>query len=171
MIYTLLAVCSLDGKIARHAFHFTDWASEEDQKHFKKFLNNSQVLLVGNNTFKTANEQLSRRNCVVLSKSINKIEKVNEKLCYINPKNADVHDFLKQMNYTNITVLGGGQTYAWSLEQKVSTEILLTLEPLVFGNGIPLFSTEHAWMKSCKLLSVKQLNEQGTLLLHYKVLE
>lgn len=171
MLYTLLAVSSLDGMIARHSFHFTDWASEEDKYHFKSYLDNAELLLVGNNTFKTAKEQLSMRNCIVLTKSIEKIEKISDRLCYINPKSFNVHNYLVDSGYKNVIVLGGAQTYAWAIENRLPSEILLSLEPIIFGKGISFFNPENELARRCKLLSVKQLNEQGTLLLHYKVME
>ena len=46
-------------------------------------------------------------------------------------------------------------------------ELYLTIEPLLFGHGVPLFASETE--QHLELLSLKKLN-QHTLLAHYKLI-
>ena len=84
MKYILLAASTLDGKIAKHDKHFTDWTSPEDKQHLHKIMDTCDIIIVGNNTYKTAIKPLSKRNCLVLSKSIKKLKQTNNNLVYIN---------------------------------------------------------------------------------------
>jgi len=156
-LYTLIAVCSLDGMIAYHSRHFTDWASLEDQQHFQSYLANSEIIIAGNNTFKTTKDQLSKRNCIVFTSQVQAPKKINDHCIYMDS------------GYSKITVLGGSLTYTWVLEKKLPGEILLTLEPLIFGKGVSFFSSNEHLLARCTLLSSEVLNKRGTLLLHYKI--
>src|SRR3989338_2902841 len=65
-----IAATTLDGKIALERDHFSDWTSPEDKAFMRKLLDEADVIVVGNNTYKTAEKPLSRRNCIVLTSSI-----------------------------------------------------------------------------------------------------
>lgn len=168
-MYTLIAVCSLDGMIAYHSRHFTDWASVEDQMHFKEYLANSEIIIAGNNTYKTTKDQLSQRNCIVFTSQVQAPKKINAHCIYMNPNYTNVDQYLREEGYSKITVLGGSLTYTWVLNKKLPGEILMTLEPLIFGKGVSFFTSEDHLFARCTLLSSKVLNKRGTLLLHYKI--
>ena len=69
--------------------------------------------------------------------------------------------------YETVAVLGGTKTYTWFLENDLLDELYITIEPIVFGRGLPLFESSEDINVQLKLESTKQLNEKGTLLLHY----
>ncbi|MDO8575841.1 MAG: dihydrofolate reductase family protein [bacterium] len=66
-----------------------------------------------------------------------------------------------------MAVLGGTQTYTYFLENDLLDEIYLTIEPVVFGRGLNLFESSKGINASFHLESTKQLNDNGSLLLHY----
>jgi dihydrofolate reductase len=68
--------------------------------------------------------------------------------------------------YQEMLLVGGGQTNATFIEDGVLNELYLTIEPKLFGKG-KLVVGEGDFFVQARLQSVKQLNEQGTLLLHY----
>ena len=67
--YIAIAAVTLDGKIAKNKDHVSDWTSPEDKVFMRALLDKSDVIIVGNNTYKTAIAPLSKRNCIVLSRS------------------------------------------------------------------------------------------------------
>src|SRR3989344_3206281 len=75
--------------------------------------------------------------------------------------------FLREMLDKSDVVLGGTKTYSWFLENDLLDELYLTIEPITFGRGLPLFDTSKALETRFKLESSKQLNERGAVLLHY----
>lgn len=179
MKFIAVAAMTLDGKIAKNKDHLsTDWTSEEDKIFFRKFLAGCDVVLVGRNTYETAKEPLSKRNCIVLSRSVDQPTSESERLVFINTEKTDLKKYITNKGYHKIAILGGAQAYTYCLENNLLDELYLTIEPVVFGEGINLFSAPSLLLKkkrgevikTFKLVFTKKLNEQGTILLHYKYL-
>lgn len=165
--YIALAAITLDGKIARHENHMSDWTSKEDKKVLHKELDKGDVIIVGNNTYTTARKQLSKRNCIVLTRSVRKPRKANNRLLYCNPKNTDLKELIQTLGYKRVCILGGAETYNFCLKKNILDELYLTIEPLVFGEGISVFS-EKQKRGEFTLVSVKRLNKRGSILLRYR---
>lgn len=164
-IIAIVAI-SIDGKIAIHSKHFSDWTSLEDKDFLHSRLDKCDVIVVGNNTYKTAKKPLSKRNCIVLTSSVNTISKKSNNLVYCNPKNTKLLDLISA--YKLVAVLGGTQTYTYCLENNLLNELFVTIEPLVFGRGLNIFHSEKIKTIPFQLISIKKLNDLGSLLLHYK---
>lgn len=166
MTITCIAAVTLDGKIAQHQRHFTDWTSTEDKRALTEKLNASDVVIVGRNTFDIAHQPLSRRNCIVFTRSVDSPKRMSDRLLFCNPAETDVHALLE--NYSAIAVLGGTPVYSWFFKQGLVDSLLLTIEPIVFGYGLPLFDLgdqvpDIHW----QLTACTRLNERGSLLLKY----
>ncbi len=160
-----IAATTLDGKIAFNAEHFSDWTSKEDKDFLHEMLDKSDVIAVGNNTYKTAIEPLSKRNCIVLTSSVAISERKSGRLFLVNPQTADIRKILA--TYEHVAVLGGTQTYTYFLENDLLDELYLTIEPIAFGRGLNLFESSKDIDAHFRLESTKQLNEKGSVLLHY----
>lgn len=160
-----IAAITLDGKIALGPEHFSDWTSPEDKVFMRGLLDEADVIVVGNNTYKTAMEPLSKRNCIVLTASVTTTERRADNLLLWNPAGADYSSVLQ--NYKTVALLGGAKTYSFFLQNNLLHELYLTIEPLVFGRGISLFAHLEGPPARFALLSVQKLNEDGTVLLHY----
>ncbi|PIR96436.1 MAG: hypothetical protein COT92_01135 [Candidatus Doudnabacteria bacterium CG10_big_fil_rev_8_21_14_0_10_42_18] len=166
--FIAIAAVSLDGKIAKHKNHPSDWTSKEDKKMMKGLLNKCDVVLVGNNTYKTAREHLSKINCIIFTKSVNKPVKKSENLLLANPDKVDIKKLIARHGYKTVAILGGAQTYTYCLRNGMFDELYLTIEPIVFGKGIGLFDGIADGIKKFKLTSVKSLNKKGSVVLRYK---
>lgn len=164
-IIAIVAI-SIDGKIAIHSKHFSDWTSAEDKDFLHSTLDKCDVVVVGNNTYKTAKKPLSKRNCIVLTSSVNTAYKKSNNLVYCNPKNTKLLDLISA--YKLAAVLGGTQTYTYCLENNLLDELFVTIEPLIFGRGLNIFHSEKIKTIPFRLISIKKLNNYGSLLLHYK---
>jgi dihydrofolate reductase len=167
-IVNALAAITLDGKIARHPRHFTDWTSPEDKAVFREHMNSSDVVVAGNNTYKTAEVFLSKRNCIVFTRSVPSAEKLRENLLMLNPEGVSIQESLSA--YRTVALIGGTEVYTYFLERGLIDNLYLTVEPLIFGNGLDLFRWEGDATVSFQLESARQLNEAGSLLLQYKKL-
>jgi dihydrofolate reductase len=75
---------------------------------------------------------------------------------------------LSERGYTQALLLGGSSTNSAFLKENLIDELWLTIEPIIFGGGTPLFAESDA-KKNWELLSVATLNSQGTLLLKYQI--
>ncbi len=160
-----IAAVTIDGKIALDSGHFSDWTSPEDKDFLHEMLDKSDVVVVGNNTYKTAIEPLSKRNCIVFTSSVAELERKSDKLLFANPATVDVKTLLKE--YKTVAILGGMKTYTYFLQHDLLDELYLTIEPVIFGRGLNLFETAENVNARFKLESTKELNKNGTLLLHY----
>jgi len=167
--YIALAAVTIDGKIAKNTKHFSNWTSPEDKIFLRRMLDKSDVIIVGNNTYKTAKKPLSKRNCIVLTSSVTTPAQKNSNLAFFNPKFANLKNFIKNQGYKTVAILGGAQTYGYCLSQGMLDDLYLTIEPITFGAGINLFDGARAKQKRWKLVSIKNLNRTGTLLLHYRI--
>ena len=160
-----IVATTIDGRIALDSDHFSDWTSPEDKTFLREMLDKSDVVIIGNNTYKTAEKQLAKRNCIVFSTSVATSERKSDKLTYCNPASSECIPLMER--YETVAVLGGTKTYSWFLENDLLDELYLTIEPITFGRGLPLFDTSKALETRFKLESSKQLNERGAVLLHY----
>ena len=73
-----------------------------------------------------------------------------------------------EKGYQRAAVLGGRSVYDYFLNRDLITDMYITIEPLVFGDGLSLFTSIQHTMVRFDLVSVEQLNKQGTVLLHYR---
>lgn len=165
IIFRAIAAITLDGKIARHTNHFSDWTSQEDKDFLHQMLDAAEVIIVGNTTYKLAVKPLSKRNCLVLTRSVVEIQQVHPLLVYCNPATQPLLELIKKLDYKNVCILGGTEVYSYCLEYDLIDELYLTVEPIVFGDGLPLFNIGHE--SKWQLRESKELNKTGTLLLHY----
>ena len=182
MKYIMVAATTLDGKIARNSNHPSDWTSPEDKDFMHAELDKCDVIIVGNKTYELVKKPLSKRNCIVFTRSIDRTKQQDDKLIYINPKSKSIQKFIEEKGYKRVCILGDAQVYGYFLEHSLIDEIWLTIEPIIFGSGISLFGPSTSSgstlisnnevdkkieTREYKLVTVKQLNQQGTVLLHY----
>lgn len=157
---------SVDGRISLAKNVLPDWTSAEDARFFQNSLEKYDAVVVGRNTFRAAEKQLRRRNTFVLSRKVSKIKKEGS-VTFVNPGK---HDLAKLLNtYKKIAVLGGSGVYQFMLAHTMLDELYVTIEPLIFGRGTPMF---HGGSKTYRLMlrSSRRMNSKGTLLLHYEVM-
>lgn len=165
--FIVIAAVTIDGKIAFNSKHFTNWTSKEDKNFLHKILDTCDVVVVGHKTYEVAVKPLSERNCIVLTSKVRGSKQVKPNCLYCNPEKIDLKGLIAKFGYKKIAILGGSQTYTYCLENKLLNEIFLTIEPIVFGQGLNLFQSKKSLMVKFTLGSVKKLNTQGSLLLHY----
>jgi dihydrofolate reductase len=162
-----VAAMSLDGKIAKHSGQFTDWTSPEDKEILHKHEDESDVIILGNNTYKTAQVPLSKRNCIVLTRSVATVERRSDNLLLYNPQGMPIEKVLG--GYKTAVLLGGTEVYTYFLERDLIHEIYLTIEPVIMGSGLSFFDYDGELNKKFIGASIPQLlNEKGSVLLHYK---
>lgn len=166
--YWAIAVMTLDGKIAKNSRHASRWSSKEDKRFLHQKLAGCDVIIVGKHTYDVSRQPLSQRNCIVITRSVKSPRRVGERCLHCNPNTVNLKSLIQKLGYKNACVLGGTQTYSLMLKKGLLDELFLTVEPLVFGNGLPLFEARIATPLIFHLVSVKKLNQQGTVLLHYR---
>jgi dihydrofolate reductase len=119
---------------------------------------------MGENTFRTFPAPLKDRLNVVFSESDN-LPQAGVKWVKGDP--VPVLAELEQLGYKSALLGGGSFLNSMFLEKKLIKEIILTVEPKIFGTGLSLFNRDLN--ATLKLLEVKNLNPD-TLMLRYQVL-
>ncbi|MFW6283195.1 MAG: dihydrofolate reductase family protein [Minisyncoccales bacterium] len=168
--FTLMAVMTLNGKIARHSEELVNWSSQEDKELLKAEIEKADLLIMGRKTYETVKNKIKKKCLVFSRKKFQKSELIasgKENIIFINPQKKNLNDFLMKNNLENILVLGGKKTYDWFFENKLVNDLLLTIEPIIFKKGLSLIEKDY-FKKSLKLMDFKKLNSQGTIFLHYK---
>ena len=172
--YILIAVVSKDGFIAEHPNQKPyEWTSKEEQEQFKLDLKNCNWSIVGRKTHELAPNNDKKR--IIFTSSVKKIS-INKNYIFFNPEYNSFEELENFFNYNdNIAILGGTKIYDYFWEKNLITEIVLTIEPLYFYQGLCLFekikwkNLKKEILKNNFSLSTekKSLNSKGTLYLHY----
>lgn len=176
----LIVAVSIDGFIDRGSHQSsTEWTSAEDKKFFRDRTKEAGVMIVGRTTFETIGRALPGRKIFVVS-SQSKPEKYaaipDGEVEYTSLQPAELLAELETTELLNedgttkkiteVAICGGASIYAQFMQTGLIQTLYLTMEPVVFGEGIKLFS--GSLQNKLSLKSVKNLSEQ-TLLLEYSV--
>lgn len=168
---TLVFVSSINGLLTDGEAQAAAWASTEDQAHFLQLKEQADALVMGSKTYQDAKEHIQ------LSPSLLRIvltskpeayhdDHVSNQLEFKQFSADETLEYLRQKEKANILLVGGAQTAAHFFDQGMVDEVFLTIEPYYFSSGVPWVGGRA---ERLRLLSSKQLNENGTLLLRYKV--
>ena len=161
---TMMMAITVDGKIAKDKTQFADWTSREDKKLFVEISKSHGVIMMGENTFRTFPAPLKERLNVVFSEKDNPEPMAGVKWVKGEPETVLLD--LEKMGYKSALLGGGSFLNSLFLEKKLISEIILTVEPKIFGTGLSLFNKDLD--ASLKLLETRNLND-NTLMLCYQV--
>ncbi len=159
----IIAAQSLDGFISplEHT-NSMNWTSGADKEFFKTKTKEAGVVVMGRTTFETIGKALPNRKTIVYSKKPVEIEGVET--TELSPK--ELLQKLEQEGYTEVAICGGSSIYSLFLEAECVSKAYITLEPVLFGEGIPLFN--NISQTKLDLISSTPL-DKSTLLLEYNI--
>jgi len=167
---TLIMVTTADGVIAntQHEDSFT-WNSKEDKQHFRALSKEIATVILGSTTYAAAGgASLKDRLNIVLTSRPDDFEP-HPNAVFMSGTPQDVIDLLVKREIGHAALIGGANVNRQFLIAGLVDELVLTLEPKLFGTGLRL--SEDAELEvDMQLKQTKQLNEQGTLLLTYDIL-
>lgn len=160
----IIAALTADGFIGRTAEHLADWTAPEDKKLFVRLTKEAGVMVFGSRTFATIGRALPGRRSIVLTSDPKAITAEG-----VETSKEPVVELVQRLQgegVAGLAVCGGASVYTQFMKAGVVDELYLTVEPVVFGSGIPLFT--EPLETSLSLLESEKLN-QNTILLHYAV--
>jgi dihydrofolate reductase len=167
MRVVLLAVITLDGKIARNAHELSDWSSREDKRLFARTTREAGVVVMGRSTYETMPPPLPGRLNVVMTH--HPPEGAQEGVEFTAEPPLRILEELARRGFASVVVSGGAQVYRAFLEVDAVDELWLTVEPLAFGAGVSLFG-DAPLERRFTLLEVRRLGE-GAVHLRYAVVK
>lgn len=136
----LLMAITLDGKIAKHTNHGAFWTSKADKKIFVSETKKSGVIIMGETTYKTIGKPLPNRLNIVMSFTPKKFKNIPNSLEFTNTAPSKLLNNLESRGFETVIIGGGAAINGLFLKEKLLDEIWLTVEPKIFGEGLPLFS-------------------------------
>ncbi|MBK1878896.1 dihydrofolate reductase family protein [Pelagicoccus mobilis] len=169
---TLIAAQSLDGYIARPGQSGTDFCSESDAQFLRSALKDFDSLIMGRKTYDTLRQRILNSDTTRYLRKIVTRDPGNhasdhrpELIEFTDQPPSEILAELTQRGRHRTALLGGGEIYTAFLKAGLVDELWLTLEPMLFGGGTPIFSAPHEI--AFELKETRPLS-QNTLLLKYR---
>lgn len=167
-----IMVSSLDGFTTSgsdSSIHY--WTSTEDQEYFAGLIEKAELILMGRRTYEAAKGFMQHRSGRLRTVFTKYPEKYTDaaipgQLEFTADSPHAVLDSLTKRGFTQALLVGGANLNTVFLKEALIDELWITIEPLVLGEGNPLFANYKEY-KSLKLLSLEKLNDKGTVLLKY----
>lgn len=172
---TLAYVASVNGKITLGKNpDVTAWNSKEDRAHFSRLVKQYPVIILSSAAYEPVKKYLKHtpgKLRLIMTRTPNKYAKdtIPGQLEFTDKSPKTLITDLQSRGVTKILLATGGELTAKFLKDHLVDRLLLTLEPQIFGHGTPMVAESNLRV-TLKLLSVKRLNAQGTLLLSYSIL-
>lgn len=166
MKVTLIMAMTVDGKIARHHSHFPDWTGKEDKQMFKRLTTESGVIIMGSRTYDTIGKPLPNRLNVVMTRRPDRYE-AGDGLIFTSDPPATVLDKLSKKGFAHAYLTGGATISSLFVKERLIDEMVVTVLPLAFGEGLSLF--KEPMSEALELICHREL-EPGVLVVHYRFL-
>ncbi len=186
MLVRAVMVQSVDGRVTRGAeTNVYAWSSPEDQDQFFATIRASSLIIMGSGTYLAAKPHIILKpetlRIVLTSRSQDfQAEAVPGQLEFSSLPPTDLVADLHSRGYAEANLVGGAQVLGSFLDARLVNELVLTVEPVLFGAGAPLVTapTPSGLLDSAgphteprlELKELVQLNSAGTLKLTYQVL-
>jgi dihydrofolate reductase len=167
----LIFVSTLDGKITKWGEPLVKlWSSHQDQDYYKKIWNESQLIVMGSNTFNAGSFPSSKPQLIIMTRNPEKYEslKIPGQIEFTNESPVELSDRFKSEGHEQMLVVGGPHVATSFLKDQLIDELWLTFEPKIFGIG-GNFATDVKLDINLRLIHCEKVNEQGTLITKYAV--
>lgn len=161
----IIVVTSADGFIAQRHDQLADWSSPEDKRLFVQLTKEAGVMVMGSRTFDTIGRALKDRKTIVYTSHPEKYQNIDG-VEATQETPADLVKRLQAAGHQGIAICGGAQIYDQFLQAGVVKELYMVVEPILFGTGVSLFTSQTTTHMS--LLDTRKLNN-NTVLLHYAI--
>lgn len=159
----IIAAISADGFISRYDEHSSiSWRSKEDGQFFIQKTKEAGALVMGATTFGTMRRPMPGRKHYVLTRDPSKFAEYDKSVVEaVTLTPAEIVKKAEDDGYTQLAVCGGSSVYAQFSKAGFVDRLFLTYEPVLFGQGIPLFSDPmEQWLH---LESTTNLSDQTVL--------
>ncbi|MDQ3094277.1 MAG: dihydrofolate reductase family protein [bacterium] len=171
---TAIMAMSLNGRITKGTeADERNWTSKEDKDFFNSIISSADSVVMGINTFnatpKSKVPKYSHRLSVVLThnpEDFSEYESSGIREFWDKSAHELVVE-LEKRGFKSALLLGGGGVNAEFFGSGLVDELWLTIEPKIFGSGKLLIEDFSELETNFNLESHRQLNNEGTLLLHY----
>lgn len=169
MHITLYSALSADGLIATND-HDSDWVSEVDLEVFNKTILDAGCMILGKTTFFQYPKMFPMPGVLNVVMTHDASLKSDAKDVFFAA--GSLENTVKEMEARGIeraVLIGGGKTNASFIKANLIDELILSIHPLLLGQGIQLFEGAQVNLK-LELVGVKELRED-LVQLKYEVIK
>lgn len=169
-------VATLNNKITKgDDANPSHWSSKEDQEFFGDLKKNAKLVIRSSKTYlasKLSDPPRPGRLVVVLTREPDKYsaDQVPGQLEFTNESPMELVARLASAGHEQALLSVGGNASAQFIKDGLVDDFYLTLEPLMFGQGVNMIG-DGDFEAKFSLVEVKQLNTSGTVWLHYKLVK
>ncbi|MCA9372507.1 dihydrofolate reductase [Candidatus Woesebacteria bacterium] len=159
----IIAAVTLDGFVGRNKTHSSiDWRSKEDGQFFIEKTKEAGALVMGSTTFATMRRPMPGRQHYVLTSDPSQYAEYDPKAVLgLTASPEEVVAQAQSDGYTQLAVCGGSSVNTQFMQAGVVTTLYLSIEPVLFGQGIALFNDPI--QPKLRLLETRHLSEQTIL--------
>jgi dihydrofolate reductase len=170
----LVFVTTLDGKVTKwDSSDVRGWSSESDKEYFLQIWNNANAIIIGRNTYDAEPiRPVPSHLLLVMTRHPEEFKQVEVKgqLEFTDESPDILLNRLAENGYETVLIAGGPHIATEFLHRQLADELWLTIEPRIFGQGLPLIVQKELDIK-LHLLSLERVNEDGTLITRYAVIK
>lgn len=178
----LIVAMSIDGLIGTDPqAPSTTWTSTADKKFFAKRTKQAGVMVMGRKTYQTIGRALPERTTIVMTSqspqeipsalSLNTVQQKEQLLInhpYVSSLTPQqIVEKVGSLGFSELAVCGGTSVYTQFLEADLIDTMYITVEPVLFGKGIPFFQPEAGVAKNFQLKQATPIDNSDALLLEY----
>ncbi|MEK7608044.1 MAG: dihydrofolate reductase family protein [Patescibacteria group bacterium] len=172
MVKTILYMAvTANGFVADEAGD-TSWVSSKDWENFKVLAKRTGNVVVGRGTYdvmvKDGTFPIPDCLNVVMTSNIPETSP-GTNVFFSDQSIEETLEELEKKGFNEVLVAGGGELNGSFMSDGLFDEIYLTVEPVVFGRGVPLFGVGTDFKRSLTLLGVEKISE-SEVQLHYGIL-
>lgn len=167
----LMMAMTIDGIIAKDVSQNADWTSKADKKAFIAETKKHGAMIFGQTTYEVMGGHLPKRLNLVLSLEPEKFKdkEIPGILEFFKGSPKEVLEHLKSKGFESAILGGGAGTNASFLKAGLVDEVLITVEPKIFGKGMNFTEGEDLDI-NLQLLETNKLGDNAVQL-RYKVLK
>ena len=158
---------TFDGKIAKDSDHFPDWTGKADKKLFVEITKQAGVIIMGSKTYDTIGRPLPGRKNIVITRNTTRTSD-HDNLIFTQDAPQKILQKLSEEGFSQAILIGGAKINTLFAKAKVIDELIITIAPLVFGEGLSLFEPEiemQLQLEKCDTLG------ENSVCVQYKIIK
>jgi len=147
-----------------------DWLSQEYMQGFMKICQQTKAVIMGKKTYKILAPDflpLKEDGTTIVLTNDTEALPPNPTVVFTNKKPIEIISQLEKKDHTAGVIIGGSRTASEFMQAGVVDDVYFVVEPIFFGNGLPIFKDAEFEYK-LNLLEVLKLNS-NTIQLHYAI--
>jgi dihydrofolate reductase len=149
-----------------------DWLSNEFGEDFMSICQKHKAVIMGRTTYNKLSPDylpLTSEGTTAVLTNDKQAKSDNPTVVFVQNGASEVVRMLADKGHTEAVIIGGTMTMSEFVNAGLVSEIYFVMEPVLFGDGLPLLRNADVELK-LKLLEVAKLNT-NTIRLHYEILK